>query len=218
MDLDRALTDEWYARLPAALRDLDNGDLFAYLRVPGDPSGGIRLTLSAIDGTGTARPLVLSDGTTLTWLNGDLTVEGQPAPDDQGVIVPVEEPATSVVDDDVLMILTADWRLSDLSSVPRVWLPWLAQVLSVDLTLLPSAVWRDWIGNPVSRITGSLAAIEATAGMFLLDSVPFTVSRTDQWTVTVELQDEALLVDEAVLQAAVDRVAPAGVAVVLDVT
>lgn len=214
--LDQQFTTDWYERLPGAFRDLDTAQqLLHYLRTVGDYAGGLALAINVLEGKGFIRPILLSDGSFITvgdWLTVTDPVMDAPT---GGAVIPLDSPVTGLdpFDSGVLVAVSGDWVLTDVQTVPMEWLGWLAQVLAVDLSPVPAGFWRDWIEDPTSRLTGSLAAIQEAAGWHLLDTAPFTVTRTSQWEVTVACQDEAITTSLPELQAAVDGMAPAGVAV-----
>ena len=219
--LDRAFSDELYADLPHAFRDLDTtGHLLAFVRVLGDIAGGLGLTLTVMEGDGYIRPLTLSNGSVVTI--GDWVTVGSAVidPGTGGAVLPLESPVTGLDPDNnlILVIVTGDWVLTDIDTLPEAWARWVAQVLSVDLTPVPAAYWRPWMTSEASRLTGSLAAIDEAVLWHVLDSIPYTVVATSQWEVTVTVEEEAIVTTEAELQAAIDAVAAAGVVVTLVLT
>lgn len=221
--LDETVTKDWYERLPQTFRDLDDrGDLYGYLRTLGDYAGGLRLLMEVLEGYGFIRPIPLPGpcAATVTVGSGVLTVDGTVFEDTVGgVCIPLAPPVTDVAEGDpeVLVVVSGDWILTDLQTVPAVWLPWLAQVLSVDLAAVQDSRWRDWLGLPVSRYTGSLASIQQVADWHLQETSTPVVERDpeDPWLVTVTVPEFAITTSLEELQAAVTAVEPAGVRVVV---
>lgn len=219
--LDQQLSRDWYRRLPHAFRDLDTSEqLLRYLRSLGDYAGGLALIVQVLEGKGYIRPITLSNDSQIVVGQPVLVIDAVIDPATGGAVIPLDPPVTSLdpFDEDVLVLVSGDWVLQDVASIPGDWLPWIAQCLSVRLDGVPAGEWRPWITSPTSRLTGSLAAIQEAASWHLLETVPFTVARASQWEVTVDCQDEAITTTLTELQAAVDAVAPAGVAVTVNAT
>lgn len=219
--IDREFTEEWYAGLPDAFRDLDTtGQLLGYLRVLGDYMGGVRLTQGVLEGEGFIRPIVLSNGSIITlgdWLNvADAVID----PATGGAVLPLDSPVTSLdpLNAAILVAVSGDWLLTDVDALPAKWLPWVAQVLSVDSRLVPLEHVRSWVQSPWSRLTGSLGVFDEVIPWHTVDSIPWTVEATSQWEVTVTVSDEAITSSAEELQAGLDAVAAAGVAVTLVLT
>lgn len=214
--LDEQLSREWMERLPAAFRELDSaGQLAGYLRTIGDYAGGLALVVGVLEGSGYIRPILLTNGSWLTL--GDVVVVTEPVIDaaSGGAILPIDAPVTQIDGDDpgVLLAQSGDWILADVTTIPDEWIRWVAQVLSVDVSDVPDEQWRPWIEDPTSRLTGTLAALRAAASWHLLASIPFEIERSSQWEVTATVQVEAITTSLEALQAALDAMAPNGVAV-----
>ena len=218
--LDRQLPQAWYDALPGVFRDLDaDGHLLAFLRSLGDYAGGLSLMVDVLAGLGFIRPLVLSDGTTLT-VGSPLVGVGTLDPTTGGLIVVLDDPVTRLdtVNPDALVVTSDDWVLNDVQTVPREWLPWLAQVLLADLAAVPAERHRDWIEDPGHLAAGSLASIDAAARWHLLGAVDPVVVRDSQWEVSVTVAEVAVTTSEAEMLAAVRAMEPAGVRVTLTLT
>lgn len=215
---DQQFTNDWYAGLPGAFRDLDTaGQLLGYLRVLGDYVGGVELTQSVLEGEGFIRPITLSNGSIITlgdWLTVDEAVLD---PGTGGAVIPLDSPVTGLdpFDASILVAVSGDWLLRDVDTLPSKWVPWVAQVMGVNLENVPAEFWRAWIQSPWSKVTGALGVFDEVVPWHTLDSIPWTVEVTGQWDVEVTVSEEAITTSEAELQAALDAVAAAGVKVTL---
>lgn len=214
--LDRVFSDDWYAGLPSAFRDLDtDGQLLGYLRVLGDYVGGVGLTQAVLEGEGFIRPITLSNGSIITlgdWLTvGDVVLDETTG----GAVLPLDSPVTGLdpFNAAILVAISGDWLLRDVATLPTKWVAWVAQVMSVDLSPTPAVHWRDWIESPWSKLAGSLGAFDAVVPWHTLDSVPWTVEAVSQWEVEVTVSEEAITSSEEDLLAALEGVAAAGVGV-----
>lgn len=216
--LDEQLSREWWGRLPDAFRELDTaGQLLGYLRTLGDYAGGLALVIGVLEGSGYIRPIQLTNGSWLTIGDVVVVVDAVLDPVTGGVVLPIDSPVTGLdpVDPGVLLAVSGDWLLQDIQTIPAEWLGWVAQVQSVALAPVPAAQWRSWMEDEASRLTGTLEALRRAVSWHTLASIPSTVERASQWEVVATVQVEAITTSVEALQAALDALAPAGVAVTI---
>lgn len=220
--LDEGFTRSWYGRLPAAFRDLDHiGDLYGFMRLFGDPVGGMGLLVDVLGGDVFVAPIVLPSGATVSIVDGVVVVDGATVDSSTGgVLLDLDPPVTvmDVTDPAVLVVTSGDWVLADPVTVPPEWLPWVAQMVSVDLGVAPPAQWGAWVADPASRAVGSLGSVETVVGWHVVAGTVPVVTRVSLWSTTVTVPAAAITTTVGGLEAALALVEPAGVALTLVTT
>lgn len=219
--LDSTLTREWYDRLPASFRTLDTDQhLWGFLRLLGDYAGGLALVVGVLEGNWYIRPILLTNGCSIT-LGDSLTVtDAEIDPATGGCVLPLDTPVTTLdpLDSSILVCVSGDWILTDVQTVPKEWLPWIAQARGIDLRPIPVERWRDWLEDPLAHLAGTLASLEVAASWHLLSSITPVVESTSQWEVTVTVPEAAITTTEAELLAQLEAFAAAGVGITLVLT
>lgn len=113
---------------------------------------------------------------------------------------------------EALVQLLADPGLwTDPERTPFERLPWLAAVSGVDLTGVPSSMWREWIADPRNRFRGNLdtlvrrVALTLTGGRQVEVVCPYLGSPWRMYVGTLTSETP----DEAATAAAINAEAPA---------
>lgn len=165
--------------------------------------------------------LDLGDGVLIELTaSGDVVVpttalEDPGDPDSSAVVLPLGDYVTAdPFVDYAVLVENIVRRITDPTSTPWRWLPWLAAITGVDVAGVPPARLRAWLAAPLRRSGGTLdAMLEAVAWYTTAGTEP-VVTRPSLWELVITVPAVAVP-NLPLLEAGVDRVRPAGMHVTI---